>query len=196
MAKHPLPHGPWFRFIVYWTNKDTRWQNDLWYNVTASGTSANLINVLNDFTTMISSLWLNNINDSNTLYAVKLYANNGTFTESRTVYPGTEGDVVLGVIPIQVTLVGAISSDIATRQGQGRIKIGGISSEDLDGDYPSTGAVTWVNALLAGLGGFVESAGWTMALAVWDRVTAVLHDVLTSAISGKLGSMRRRIPRV
>jgi len=195
-AAHPLPPGPWLRFVLYFNTLDRGFQNDIWYQVQNPGTTANLITVLEDFVTVVTTNLLPNLNANTTLYAVKLYANNGTFTVSYVNYPGVQGGALNPAIPTEVTLVGALKADIATRRAQGRIFISGLTNADVDGDYPSTFAAGWVNTFLDALGGFVEAAAWQFSLAVWERVNATLHDVLVSGISGVIGSLRRRRPRV
>lgn len=196
-AHHPLPPGPWLRFVIYWKNADTQWQNDIWYNVTAVGSTVAIDTILLDFVSVISDAWLEYESESNYLVAVKVYANNGTFTVSQVAYPNAQGSVVLAAdIPVQVTLIAALDSEIATRRANGRIKIGGINTQDVTGDYPSTGAATWVQDLVTALRGFIEASGWAFALAVWERVNATLHDVINGQISPKLGNVRRRRPRI
>jgi hypothetical protein len=196
MAVHPLPPGPWLRFVLYFNGPDRGFQSDIWYQVTAPGATADLHTVLLDFVTMVSADLMPNLSENVTLYAVKMYANNGTFTVSFVNYPTVAGGSASQQLPTEVTLVGALKADIATRKAQGRIFISGITTDDVSGDYPSTSAVTWVNEFLAALGGFVEAAAWSFALAVWERVNATLHDVLVSGVSGVVGSLRRRRPRV
>jgi hypothetical protein len=196
MAKHPLPPGPWIRFVLYFNAVDTGFQNEIWYQVTAPGSTTDLPAVLYEFTTLIAANLMPNVASTITLYAIKLYANNGTFTVSYVNYPDLAGGSTSTPIPTEVTLIGALKADIATRKAQGRIFISGLTVDDVDGDYPSTAAHTWVNAFLDALGGFVEASAWEFALAVWERVNATLHDVLVSGLSGVIGSLRTRRPRI
>jgi len=195
-AAHPLPPGPWLRFVLYFNGPDRGFQTDVWYQVLVAGSTADLTLVLEDFVSLVTSSLVANLNEGVTLYAVKLYANNGTFTVSYVNYPEVSGGNSGTILPTELTLIGALKADIATRKAQGRIFISGVSVDDIAGDYPSSSAVDWVNAFLSALGGFVEAGAWTFALAVWERVNATLHDVLVSGVSGVVGSLRRRRPRV
>lgn len=197
MAVNPLPPGPWLRFVLYWLNGDTKWQNDVWYHVSGIGDQADLVTVLSDFTTLIST-WLCSpvCNLNSILYAVKLYANNGTYTASVANYPLQVGGQNAGAVPIQVSVVGALNSEVATRQANGRLFLAGLDTQMLGGDYPSPSAVMAVNTFLGKIKGFVSSLTWSFALAIWDRKTAILHDVIDYAISGKLGTRIKRRPRI
>lgn len=196
MAVHPLPPGPWLRFVIYQNDENVQWINDVWYKLTASGAPTDWTSLLNSFTSaIVPSLTALQYLLTN-VRAIKMYVNNGTFTGSATKYIDAVGLGATDSIPAQVCLGVTLSADIGTRQGQGRLFVSGLDSSDISGDYVST--VGNSNALAFGTAvtSWVGDGDFIASACIWDRKTATLHTIGQHGVAQKLYSRRHRRPRI
>jgi hypothetical protein len=188
------PTGPWAR--VLWFNVGAKtWTNDTWFTIASPPSGFDISAEATGLLTNIQPAWTACMNQEYGSLGLKLYVHNGTYTSSFEKYSPADGTLTNVALPEEVAVIGALSADVATRAGQGRIFVAGLDSSMVDGNRPSTAGNTAVTNLLTQLN---TQANWPTLnglLSVWSRKENLVLSPVYPSVQSVLAALRPRRPR-
>lgn len=190
------PAGPWVRIIVHLSNNERPWQNDLWFKIQGAIPSGfNIATFTAALDTDYSSAWTDCLSAVCTYDGIDVYLNNGTYTVSGETPGGAAGAVSGTMLPTEDAAIVTLSAGIGTREGVGRVFIGGVPETYVTESKLSSAGVAAYSALAGFLKSTATYGGVTIVPAVWSRKANAIEAIVFTVLRPILGHRRKRRPR-
>lgn len=195
MSTH-YPSGPWLRVVLNFSNDEKGWENILWYRPTGSiPVHTNVETVAADVNAALKPSFIAAMPVTAQWLGVDVYLNNGTYTVRGSVVESVVGSGSENQLPTEDAVVVAINSGTATREGVGRIFVGGVDEDNVENSrLTSAGSALYVT-MAAAMMALVTAGDVPIQLAVWSRVGSALFNAIFAQPSAVLGHRRKRRPR-
>jgi len=190
------PTGPWVRTQLYFQGALKQYQNDLWWYMSESPPSdPDLTGAVAAVDSLIETGFLALMNENCEYLGCNFYLNNGSYTQSIRSYSAMEGAADGNPLPDEVAGIVTLNSEVGTREGVGRIFVGGIDNTLVTASRFNETGYPLLQALSAGLKSSETFSNIPCIIGLWSRKLNVVKPCPIVSAEYLLGHRTKRRPR-
>ena len=195
MSVH-YPTGPWVRTQLYFQGALKQYQNDIWWYMAESPPdNPDFAGALAAVDSLVENDICPLMNQACQYLGTNFYLNNGTYTQAVRSYSTTDGGATNSPLPDEVAAIVTLDAEVGTREGVGRIFIGGLDNGWASASRLNPGGYPLLQDLAAALLSVETFGNIPCKIGLWSRKLNVIKPCPIVNAEYLLGHRTKRRPR-
>jgi len=190
------PTGPWVRTQLYFQGALKQFQNDIWWYMSEGPPeSPDFSAALAAVDSLIETNLCPLMNETCEYLGTNFYLNNASYTQSVRSYSATPGTASGNPLPDEVSAIVTLNSEVGTREGVGRIFVGGLDNTQASASRMNSDGFAALNTFATALKAVTGFGNIPAAIGIWSRKLNVIKPCPIVQAEYLLGHRSKRRPR-